>query len=167
MMRVAGRAVLAVTAAALLVAGCANNDGLGSVAGTPSPGETSSPGDGTAPPTGGGTPPPTGGGSPTATATASPAAEATRVEVTLVDNRIEMAETSLGAGTYTFVVQQEGERPHALSIEGPGVSETTDAIEPGGPPVELTVTLAPGAYELWCPVGNHREMGMELALEVT
>ncbi len=64
-------------------------------------------------------------------------------------------------GTYTFVVANSGKAPHALEIEGPGVEEKTQTIKPGGE-AELTVEITEaGAYELYCPVGGHRDLGME------
>jgi hypothetical protein len=55
------------------------------------------------------------------------------------------------------VPEEVGELPHALSIEGPGVDSTsTPVIQPGGGSQTLNVTLQPGTYEIWCPVGNHR-----------
>ena len=59
----------------------------------------------------------------------------------------------------------EGEFPHALEIEGRGIEEETDEID-GGETTELTVDLEPGEYELYCPVGDHREQGMEGTLVV-
>jgi plastocyanin len=154
MMRVARRTVVAVAAAVFLMTGCGEAD---EGTGTLSSGGTASPtSDGTSP---------TSRASPTSPG--SPASGASALEVMLTDSRIEMAETSLPAGTYIFMVEQRGQQPHALAIEGPGVREATDPIPPGGPPAELTVTLEPGSYDVWCPVGNHREMGMEAALEVS
>src|SRR6266545_2569452 len=71
------------------------------------------------------------------------------------------------AGAYTFVVEQQGKHPHALSIKGPGVDTTsTPTIQPGGASERLTVTLQPGRYELWCPVGNHKAQGMHTTITV-
>lgn len=95
-----------------------------------------------------------------------PPDEVVTVTAGMVDFDIELSETSFEPGTYTFVAEQQGATPHALAIEGPGVSDETGIIEPGGPSEELTVTLEPGTYELWCPVDNHREMGMEVTIEV-
>jgi uncharacterized cupredoxin-like copper-binding protein len=39
-------------------------------------------------------------------------------------------------------------------------------IDPGGADETLTVTLQAGTYELWCPVGSHREQGMETTITV-
>jgi plastocyanin len=110
------------------------------------------------------TPAPT---SPSATEPPAGDEEPTVVNITLIDNELQLDEATFTAGTYTFVAEQAGQNPHALSIEGPGVSESTPRISPGGESEELTVTLEPGTYELWCPVPGHREDGMEATIEVT
>jgi plastocyanin len=69
------------------------------------------------------------------------------------------------AGTYTFRLTNDGEFEHALEIDGQGIEEETDVIG-GGETAEVTVDLAEGEYEIYCPVGNHREMGMEGTLVV-
>jgi hypothetical protein len=67
---------------------------------------------------------------------------------------------------YTFVVHNDGKETHALAISGPGVDERTHLIPGGEGPVELTVRLLPGRYDLWCPVGDHRDRGMRTSLLV-
>ena len=62
----------------------------------------------------------------------------------------------------TFDVVNEGQAPHALEIEGVGESSTLAA----GEREPLVVTLTPGAYDLYCPVGDHVERGMKLQIEV-
>jgi plastocyanin len=69
------------------------------------------------------------------------------------------------AGKTTFTLVNDGKFGHALEIEGQGIEEETDTID-GGKTTELTVELKPGEYEFYCPVGNHREMGMEGTLVV-
>jgi plastocyanin len=69
------------------------------------------------------------------------------------------------AGTYTFHLTNAGEFEHALEIEGQGIEESTDVIG-GGESADTTVDLTEGEYEIYCPVGNHREMGMEGTLTV-
>ena len=69
------------------------------------------------------------------------------------------------AGETTFTLVNDGEFPHALEIEGQGIEEETDEID-GGATAELTVDLEPGEYEFYCPVGDHREKGMEGTLVV-
>lgn len=100
-------------------------------------------------------------------ATPPPDDEATEVQVVMIDNELELPTTEFSPGTYRFVAEQHGENPHALSIEGPGVSETTPEVPGGDGTEELTVTLEPGTYELWCPVPGHREDGMEATIEVS
>jgi hypothetical protein len=57
---------------------------------------------------------------------------------------------------YTFVVPNEGTQEHAVAIRGPGADESTQPIPGGAEQVELR----PGIYELWRPVGDHRDRGM-------
>jgi plastocyanin len=99
--------------------------------------------------------------------TESPIAGAATVTATLTDFKVELSTTSFTAGSYTFIAEQKGQRPHALSIKGPGVdTTTTPTIQPGGASQQITVTLQPGTYELWCPVGNHKEQGMTVTVTV-
>jgi len=88
------------------------------------------------------------------------------VRVSLTDFEIDPAEIHLdGAGTYTFVVENDGEAPHALEIEGGDVHEESATLDPGGSD-EFTVELAEGEYETYCPVGDHADRGMTGTLTV-
>jgi plastocyanin len=147
-MRFAARRTGLVLAAAVvaLASGCGDDDGDG--AGPP---PAASPTSRTAP------------ASPPAT---EEEAEPTTVTARLVDYQIELSETPASPGRYTFLVEHGGGAPHALAIEGPGVDESTDTLQ-SGQSEDLTVTLEPGTYQLWCPVGNHRGMGMELTVDVS
>jgi len=69
------------------------------------------------------------------------------------------------AGEVTLRLVNDGGMPHALEVEGEGVDEATDEIGPGET-AELTVELEAGEYVLYCPVGNHRDQGMEGTLTV-
>jgi plastocyanin len=64
------------------------------------------------------------------------------------------------AGTVTISAVNDGGTEHALEIEGAGVEEETETIAPGES-AEVTVDLKAGRYEMYCPIGNHRELGME------
>lgn len=86
------------------------------------------------------------------------------VRAELDDFTITLSPSTLRPGTYTFVAQQQGQLPHALAIKGPGVDAVTPVIQLGGASQQLTVTLQPGTYELWCPVGNHRAQGMTVTV---
>ena len=87
------------------------------------------------------------------------------IEVDEKDFTIELSTMELTPGTYTFVATNNGQTTNALEIEGQGVEEETEDIAPGDT-AELTVTLEAGEYELYCPVGNHKDMGMKLDITV-
>lgn len=152
----------ALVAAVLAVSGCAANDRPEARQTSPATATQRAP---TSPATA--TPTPTPTRTPTSPATGTPTARATIVTVTLTDFKITLSTTSLSPGPYTFVAEQRGQSPHALSIQGPGVETvTTPTIPPGGPSQRLNVTLQPGTYEMWCPVDNHRALGMEVTVTV-
>jgi uncharacterized cupredoxin-like copper-binding protein len=65
------------------------------------------------------------------------------------------------AGTVTFEVKNDGQVTHALEVEGNGVEQETESIEPGQS-ATLTVDLGKaGKYEMYCPIDSHKDMGME------
>jgi uncharacterized cupredoxin-like copper-binding protein len=98
--------------------------------------------------------------------TTSAAAAGTPVTMSLVDFALEPKTVQLdAAGTYTFMVTNDGQTQHALEIEGNGVEEETDTLGPGDSG-EVTVELAAGEYELYCPIDGHRANGMEGTLVV-
>lgn len=110
----------------------------------------------------------TGGETPStepATDSTPAASAAGAVEVTLSEFAIDMP-TTLPAGETTFSISNTGEFPHNLEIEGEGIEAALEENLEGGQSGEYTVDLAPGTYEVYCPVGNHRDQGMELELTV-
>jgi plastocyanin len=65
------------------------------------------------------------------------------------------------AGKVKFQLTNDGQAPHALEIEGPGDEVETKTIQ-GGESASVTADLSKaGSYTFYCPVGNHRQMGME------
>lgn len=103
----------------------------------------------------------------TATSPAPTAAASTTVTAALTEFSIKLSQQTFAPGSYEFVAEEQGQLPHALSTEGPGVDNTSTAvIQPGGDSQTLTVTLQPGTYETSCPVGNHRAKGMETTITV-
>lgn len=82
------------------------------------------------------------------------------VEVALSEFALEPASFSLEPGSYTFHVVNDGSVVHALEVEGPTGEVETEELEPGES-ADLAVTLEDGEYELYCPVGDHRDRGME------
>jgi uncharacterized cupredoxin-like copper-binding protein len=145
-----GFAVLAVTLVALTA--CGGDDGGSVAAATTSAAASSSSGEATA-----------SGSAPTsADAAASETVTATEGEMF-----IELSEDSFSAGSYTFEVVNEGSATHDFVVERDGSEvAATETIAPGTS-TTLTVDLEPGEYVVYCSVGNHRAMGMEVTVTVT
>jgi plastocyanin len=78
------------------------------------------------------------------------------------------SELTARAGSVTVTLDNPSANglPHAIEIEGNGVEEETETIQPGDR-ASVTVDLRPGRYEFYCPVGNHRQQGMEGTLTVS
>jgi plastocyanin len=85
------------------------------------------------------------------------------VQVTLTEWSIKLSPSKVTPGLIRFAVTNSGQVPHALAIAG--TAERT-AVIPGGERAILEVTLEAGAYTLYCPVGNHRDLGMQAKLTV-
>jgi uncharacterized cupredoxin-like copper-binding protein len=98
------------------------------------------------------------------TTTAKPQAQATKVTVDETEFKLTTATTTFKAGQITFVAKNVGKIPHDLAIKG--TSDKTKLIQPGVS-AELTVTLKPGKYELYCTVPGHEAAGMKLNITVT
>ncbi|MFE6177072.1 cupredoxin domain-containing protein [Streptomyces sp. NPDC056464] len=112
-----------------------------------------------------------GGGNGDGGGSSSPAPEqsgepgTTQVDVKMTDFKMELSETTLKAGDYTFVAKNDGDHDHALEIEGSGTEQKTRTLEPGES-ANLTITLKDGTYEVYCPVDDHKGMGMKTELTV-
>jgi uncharacterized cupredoxin-like copper-binding protein len=98
---------------------------------------------------------------------ASPVPEdAPTTEVGLTEYGIEMP-TSLSAGTQAFSITNNGTMGHNFELEGQGIEEAFETDLSAGETRTMQLNLEPGTYEVYCPVGNHREQGMEIQLTVT
>jgi uncharacterized cupredoxin-like copper-binding protein len=99
------------------------------------------------------------------TTTTTPAKPlATKVAVSETEFKITLASTSFKAGQITFQAKNDGKIPHDLAIKQTG--DKTKLIQAGGS-AELTVTLKPGTYELYCTVPGHEAAGMKQNITVT
>jgi len=86
-----------------------------------------------------------------------------KVAVGLQEYSIALTPNRVQAGEIQFDVLNKGITSHALAIEG------MEARTPNlgrGHKAELTVTLQAGTYTLYCPIGTHRQAGMETKLIV-
>ena len=66
------------------------------------------------------------------------------------------------AGTYEFEVTNDGQITHALEIEeeGGGAEAETGDIAAGETKTLRFTFSAEGSYEMYCPIGNHKDEGM-------
>src|SRR5438046_4616336 len=102
-----------------------------------------------------------------ALAVAGAAAKPAQVTVRLSEWNVQLSDQTVADGSVTFAVTNAGSIPHAFEIEGHGIEKETPTIQPGDS-ATLTVTLKPGTYEVYCPVGNdsHKKLGMVAQLRV-
>ncbi len=91
-------------------------------------------------------------------------ADATEVAVSAFEFGYELTAPT-EAGTYTFVLTNDGSMQHDLVLEG-GADGAT-AIIGAGETDSFTATLEPGDYTLYCSVGSHRSQGMEVTFTVS
>jgi uncharacterized cupredoxin-like copper-binding protein len=105
---------------------------------------------------------------PTSAVSSVPAATGSSAVVTATETefKIALSKTNLSPGTYTFTAQNKGQITHALTVDGPGVSnQSTGSISPGSSK-SVTVKLVAGSYDVYCPVANHKMEGMDIHVTV-
>lgn len=68
-------------------------------------------------------------------------------------------------GRVTIVMDNPSDLPHAVEIEGKGVEVAGDTVMKGGVS-RASAEVEAGEYEYYCPVGNHKDAGMEGTLTV-
>jgi uncharacterized cupredoxin-like copper-binding protein len=99
--------------------------------------------------------------SPKTTTQAQAAAQT--VQVTETEFKIALAGYKAKAGKFTFDVKNGGKIAHDLAIKG---GPKTKLIQPGGT-AQLTVTLKPGKYHLYCSVPGHEQAGMKVDITLS
>jgi plastocyanin len=89
------------------------------------------------------------------------------VDARLSEWAIQLSEATVPAGPVTFTIRNGGTIPHAFEVEGGGVEKATALIQPGTS-ATLTLSLKPGTYDVYCPVGedSHKKLGMDTHLTV-
>jgi len=89
-------------------------------------------------------------------------------QITVLETEFHLAlpRTTFTPGSYTFTAVDKGQIAHALSISGPGVNATTKTLTPGQS-ASITVTLAAGSYDLFCPIDSHKSLGMNQEITVS
>ena len=106
---------------------------------------------------------------PEATATEAPA-KGERLALTASEDgglSFDPANLSAKPGTVTITLQNPdgNAMPHNIALEGNGVDEEGEVIQPGGTST-ATADVKAGVYTFYCEVGRHRQNGMEGKLTV-
>jgi uncharacterized cupredoxin-like copper-binding protein len=150
--------MLAIAAAvtALVVAGCGSSDGSSTTGGG---GGSTSSGSGGA----------YGGGSKTNASAGGGGAETIKLGVdpggALKFDKPTL-EAKAGKVTIDLNSPSSATAPHAVEVEGNGVEQASDTIEPGNSTSVTIDNLKPGTYEFYCPVDGHKQAGMKGTLTV-
>jgi hypothetical protein len=86
--------------------------------------------------------------------------------VRLIEYQIEEYEierlTSFSAVSQTFRVTNNGTTVHNFVVGGQGIEKAFETNLSPGETQTYATGLATRHYEVYCPVGNHREEGMEI-----
>ncbi len=88
------------------------------------------------------------------------------VEIELRDFELYPDDFTVPAGEITFKFNNMGRYTHDFRIEGNGVDEKSPRVAAGRSD-EWIITLAPGTYNISCPISNHADRGMVGTLTVT
>jgi plastocyanin len=102
------------------------------------------------------------------TTTTPPAPAAPKsVPVSETEWKVALPRTTLTAGKYTFDLKNDGQIPHDLTIDGPGVSDEKTSVIGPGKTAKLTVELKSGSYDFYCSVPGHKQAGMDVKVTVS
>jgi len=94
-----------------------------------------------------------------ATPTSAPAPQT--ITVTMTEFAFALDHPPTGPGAYVFHAVNAGKYPHAVELDGAGVSDQKSSIVQPGATTDLAATLQAGDLDMYCPVDGHRAMGME------
>jgi uncharacterized cupredoxin-like copper-binding protein len=84
------------------------------------------------------------------------------VNLTASDFKFDPSDPSVSSGQVTFNLKNGGQTTHSLEIEDVnGQDQELEGDVSPGQSGTLKVNLPPGKYEFYCPVDDHKEMGME------
>jgi uncharacterized cupredoxin-like copper-binding protein len=84
------------------------------------------------------------------------------VDLTATDFKFNPSDPTVKSGEVTFTEKNDGQVTHSLEIEDVnGQDQELEGDVSPGQSGTLKVNLPPGKYEFYCPVDNHKEMGME------
>lgn len=93
------------------------------------------------------------------------------VVIAAKDLAFEPPRISIGSGTTTIVLRNDGQQPHNLVLSGPdgtdigGIPTAATFLSPGASG-QKTFRLSPGAYAFYCSRDSHYQLGMAGILNV-
>ena len=107
------------------------------------------------------------GGASNSSAPSTATASGSSVAVTESEFSITLPSNTMQVGSYTFKVTNKGQFAHNLTIDGPGVEDkATPTLSPGSSG-DVAVNLQKGTYEFYCSVDSHKDMGMDVKVQVS
>ncbi len=85
------------------------------------------------------------------------------VNLTATDFKFNPTDPTVSSGDVRFDMKNDGQVTHSLEIEDvtPGHDQELEGDVSPGQSGTLKANLAPGKYEFYCPIDNHKQMGME------
>jgi uncharacterized cupredoxin-like copper-binding protein len=85
------------------------------------------------------------------------------VNLTATEFKFNPSDPTVSSGEVTFNMKNDGQVTHSLEIEDvtPGHDQELEGDLSPGQSGTLKANLAPGKYEFYCPIDNHKQMGME------
>jgi uncharacterized cupredoxin-like copper-binding protein len=84
------------------------------------------------------------------------------VDLAATDFKFDPSDPTVKSGEVTFTLKNDGATTHSLEIEDVnGQDQELEGDVSPGQSGTLKVNLPPGKYEFYCPVDDHKEMGME------
>jgi uncharacterized cupredoxin-like copper-binding protein len=98
-----------------------------------------------------------------AAATGAAAGAGGTVHLAATEYKFTPSDTTVKAGKVTFNETNDGHTTHSLEIEDvtPGHDQEMEGTVAPGQSGTLTANLKPGKYEFYCPISNHKMLGME------
>jgi len=97
----------------------------------------------------------------------APPESAAAIGVRLSEWKLDLSQLTVPTGQVQFTVTNGGTMVHAFKIEGQGLEKQLEPLNVGAT-ATFQITLPPGTYELYCPIGDgaHKKRGMVAHLEV-
>ena len=107
-----------------------------------------------------------GSAAPPSAAPATSSRAPQTITVTMTDFAFALDHPPNGPGAYVFHAVNAGKYPHAVELDGAGVSDQkSSTVQPGGT-TDLAATLQAGDLDMYCPVADHRTRGMETHITI-